>query len=54
MTEQEFYEYFYKRYCEVPLAAQLKKQSNNIIHLKLEVAKLKKKLSELTKTNKED
>ena len=54
MTEQEFYEEIYKMYCQVPLAAQIRKQSNNIVHLKLEIAKLRKKVAELSKLIKED
>lgn len=49
MTYKEFYEYFYKTYCEVPLSAQVDKQTKTIFHLKMELAKLKKKVSELSK-----
>ena len=53
MTEREFYEYFYKAYCELPLAAQLKQQSNSIAHLKMEIGKLRKQFQNLSQ-NKED
>lgn len=53
MTERDFYNYFYKAYCEVPLAAQLKKQSDHIAHLKMEVGKLRKQLNNLSQ-KKED
>lgn len=53
MTEREFYNYFYKAYCELPLAAQLKQQSNNIAHLKMEIGKLRKQLKDLSQ-KKED
>lgn len=53
MTERDFYNYFYKVYYEVPLAAQLKIQSNNIAHLKMEVGKLRKQLKDLSQ-KKED
>jgi hypothetical protein len=53
MTIQEFYDYFYKTYCEFPLAAQLMKQSNNIAHLKMEVGKLRKQIQTLSQ-NKEE
>lgn len=53
MTEQEFYEYFYKAYCEIPLSAQVRKQAYNIAHLKMEIAKLRKQVSNLS-LNKED
>lgn len=45
MTEQEFYDYFNKVYCCTPLAAQVKEQARTIFHLKMELAKLKKKLN---------
>ena len=53
MTEQEFYDYFYKVYCETPLAAQIRVQAGTIFHLKMEVAKLKKQMSNLSQ-KKED
>ena len=53
MTEQDFYNYFYKTYCELPLAAQLKTQSNIIAHLRMEIGKLRKQLKDLSQ-KKED
>lgn len=53
MTEQEFYDYFNKVYYSHPLAAQMRAQANTIFHLKMEVAKLKKQLNNLT-TKKEE
>jgi hypothetical protein len=53
MTIEDFYKYFYTVYCEVPFAAQLRQQANNIFHLRMEVAKLKKQLKELN-NKKED
>ena len=53
MTEQEFYDYFNKVYCEAPLAAQIRAQAGTIFHLKMEIAKLKKQVSNLS-SNKED
>ena len=48
MTEREFYNYFYKTYCELPFAAQLKQQSNSIAHLKMEIGKLRKQVKDLS------
>lgn len=53
MTEQEFYEYFDKVYCYTPLAAQMRAQASTIFHLKMEVAKLRKQVNNLT-SKKED
>ena len=53
MDYKEFCDYFYKTYFETPLSAQVSKQDKSIFHLKMELAKLKKQLSELQK-NKED
>lgn len=53
MTYKEMCEYFYKKYCELPISAQINKQEKTIFHLKMELAKVRKKLNELSK-NKED
>lgn len=53
MTYKEFCKYFYDTYCKIPLSAQVNKQAGHIFHLKMELAKLKKKVDELSK-NKED
>lgn len=53
MTYEEFLEYYYRTYCQGPLSAQVDKQDGKIFHLKMELAKLKKKIDELT-NNKED
>jgi hypothetical protein len=53
MTEQEFYEYFNKVYCYTPLAAQMRAQASTIFHLKMEVAKLKKQVSNLSRSKEE-
>ena len=53
MTEREFYEYFYKAYYEIPLAAQVRKQSDIIAHLKMEIGKLRKQFKDLSR-KKED
>ena len=49
MTEQEFYDYFNKVYCNDPLAAQMRAQASTIFHLKMEIAKLKKQVSNLSR-----
>ena len=53
MTEQEFYEYFNKTYCNTPLAAQVKEQARTIFYLKMELAKLKKQLNSLSSKKEE-
>jgi hypothetical protein len=53
MTYDEFCEYFYKTYSNNPLPAQVDKQAKTIFHLKMELAKLKKKVYELS-SKKED
>ena len=54
MTNNDFYNYFYKVYWNAPLSAQVSQQNKIIFHLKMELAKLKKKVSEISKTKKED
>jgi hypothetical protein len=53
MTEQDFYDYFNKVYCYTPLAAQMRAQASTIFHLKMEVAKLKKQVSNLSRSKEE-
>lgn len=53
MTYNEFCEYLYKTYYAKPLSAQANKQDKTIFYLKMELAKIKKRIDELSK-NKED
>jgi hypothetical protein len=53
MTEQEFYDYFNKVYCNTQISAQMKAMSSTIFHLKMEVAKLKKQLNNLSSKKEE-
>lgn len=53
MTEQEFYEYFSKVYCDPQVSAQMRALSSTIFHLKMEVAKLKKQLNNLSSRKEE-
>lgn len=48
MTYKEMYNYFYKRNNELPLSAQVDKQEKTIFHLKMEIAKLKKRVGEIS------
>lgn len=54
MTTQEFYEYIYKTYFEIPLTAQLKNQADTLSYLKMEIGKLRKQINSLSQKNKED
>lgn len=53
MSNNDFYNYFYKVYWNAPLSAQLVQHNKTIFHLKMELAKLKKRVQELSKS-KED
>ena len=48
MDYKDFYNYFYNVYCIIPLSAQVNKQEKTIFYLKMELAKLKKKIRELS------
>ena len=54
MTTQEFYDYIYKTYLEIPLAAQLKNQADTLSYLKMEIGKLRKQINSLSQKFKED
>ena len=49
MTYNEFYEYINTVYCEIPLSAQVNKLNRTIFSLKMELAKVKKQVSELSR-----
>ena len=51
MNYNEFCEYFYNVYYEMPLSAQVKQMNGTIFTLKMELAKLKKQVKELSKEN---
>lgn len=54
MTTQEFYEYIYKTYFEIPLTARLKNQADTLSYLKMEIGKLRKQVNSLSQKFKED
>lgn len=52
MTYNEFCEYFYNVYCDIPLSAQVSELNRTIFSLKMELAKVKKQVNKLS--HKED
>lgn len=49
MTYNKFCEYFYKTFYNIPFSAQVDRQDKTIFHLKMELAKLKKQVRDLSK-----